>query len=254
MTLVENVKSTTGEYGEKWTRMRKHSDNHEDLRFYYEALLLNRMNEGSSNDEKARQTFIYDAGLIYNLEYLDPPLDIKQFDDVCHKVECPLQYLSGNDLGPCFCAKHRESKNKLYDVNAQEKICQDFMDNDVPRVHMLYFLEKLFKTKIKKDSVEHIGKLFLDHNDKCRCLTKIGSKCKLSLHTLNCIWEVALSRASASVQEKIIINRNYLGQCKCEYCREELHIYTKDGKRVIDLTKEELEAELDRPEDKIGSL
>jgi hypothetical protein len=127
------------------------------------------------------------------------------------------------------------------------------MDNAVPRVHMLYFLEKLFKTRIRTDSVEHIGKLLLDHNNNCTCLTKIGRQYKLSLHTLNCIWEVALSRASEYAQKKIIINKNYLGQCKCEYCGEDdidkLDIYTEDGKRVTDLTEEELKAELDRQED-----
>jgi hypothetical protein len=213
--------------------------------------------------EKGRGKFICDAGLIYNLEYLDPSLDYKQLNDVWHKISARIQYLNGNNLGPCFCIEHRESeKTKLYDMKAQEKIYQDFVDNDVPRVHMLYFLEKLFKTRIRTDSVEHIGKLFLDHNNKCRCLTKIGSKCKLSLHTLNCIWEVALSRASAYAQEKIIINRNYFGQSKCSMCGEDdinkLYIYTKDGKRVTDLTEEELKAELDRQEDdannEIGSV
>jgi hypothetical protein len=247
MTLVENVKSTnTEEYGEKWTRIiRKHSDDgYEDLRFYCEALMLNRMIEGSSNDKKGRVDYTYDAGLIYNLEYLDPPLDNKQFYDVWHKIECRIQYLNGNNLGPCFCIEHRESeKTKLYDMKAQDKIYQDFMDNDVPRVHMLYSLEDLFETRIRTDSVEHIGKLFLDHNNECTCLINIGNECKLSLHTLNCIWEVALNRASEYALKKIIINRNYLGQCKCEYCGEDdidkLDIYTEDGKRVLGMTEED---------------
>jgi hypothetical protein len=89
--LVENVKSTKmEEYGEKWTRViRKHSDDrHEELRFYFEALRLNQTITMKADDPEYNKTCkeigcnnmwnihaIHDAGLIYNLEYLDPPLN-----------------------------------------------------------------------------------------------------------------------------------------------------------------------------------
>jgi hypothetical protein len=101
---------------------------------------------------------------------------------------------------------------------------------------MLYFLESLFEDKSL--SVEQNRKSFLEQND--RGMLDV----KLSPHTLNSIWEVALRRASGYTQQKIMFGS--YGQAKCDFCGEEhdiskIHLHTEDGRCISDMTQKEID-------------
>lgn len=241
--LVKNVKSTKmEEYGEKWTRViRKHSDDrHEELRFYFEALRLNQTITMKADDPEYNKTCkeigcnnmwnihaIRDAGLIYNLEYLDPPLNIEEFNHLWYESDCHVVYIEHNNLGSCFCTEHIESEGtKLYNVQVHNKIAEDFHNNALPRLDLLYFLEG--KIEDKSLSVEQIRKSFLEHNGRGLC-----NDIKLSPHTLNSIWEVAVNRAPLRVQQKIA-SASHGRMEKCADCGVEhdintMELRTKDG-------------------------
>jgi len=82
---------------------------------------------------------------------------------------------------------------------------------------MLYFLEG--KIEDKSLSVEQIRESFLEHNGKWGI--------KLSPHTLNSIWEVAVNRATGSTQKRMASASH--GQMKnCDFCGEEHDISTME--------------------------
>jgi hypothetical protein len=250
LTLVNKLKSIEMiDYGKKWVHMiYKHSaDNRQEiLLFYVEALMLNRVIEQMkmSEDNKVNDMYgdksIYDASLIYNAEYLDPPLNTEQFNTVWYEIERRIPYIK-NHLTSCFCPEHKELKiTKLYDFKAQKMIYKDFTDNDILRIELLYHLESLLEDN--NNSVDQIRKSLLEYNED------VGDD-KLSLDTLQCIWDVALDRASECTLKKLAIDIVSHGQNKCQHagCREhdidKLDFYTKDGRRIMDMTQEEYDKE-----------
>jgi hypothetical protein len=103
---------------------------------------------------------------------------------------------------------------------------------------MLYFLESLIEDKSL--SVEQIRKSFLEHNGLGLC-----HDIKLSPHTLNSIWEVAVNRASGKTQKKIA-SKSYgrkekYGHCGVEHDIGTMELYTKDGRCISDMTQKEID-------------
>jgi hypothetical protein len=89
----------------------------------------------------------------------------------------------------------------------------------VSEEHIVRVVEETVEGKIedKSLSVEQIRKSFLEHNGKWGI--------KLSHHTLNSIWEVAVNRATGYTQKKIALASH--GQMEnCDFCGEEHDIST----------------------------
>jgi hypothetical protein len=103
---------------------------------------------------------------------------------------------------------------------------------------MLYFLESLIEDKSL--SVEQIRKSFLEQNGRGLC-----NDIRLSPHTLNSIWEVAVNRASGQTQKKIVFASHGRME-KCVHCGVEhdistMDLYTKDGRCISDMTQKEID-------------
>lgn len=221
-------------YGEEWDRLTRsvHFENrHEALRFYFEILLMNRLLSQEFADD------LYYAGLIYNAEYLYPPLDVDSFGRVWYAAETGTQYLKGNKLAPCFCDQHKDSEmSKLYGAEVQKKVALDFIESDICKgVDMLHYLESLLENKI--NSIAQVRKAVLEY------AADIG----LDYNKLDQIWDIAIDRASEDVQKKVVIDISSHGKNTCEWpgctCSDinQLELYTRDDRLVKDLAEDELD-------------